>query len=335
MSVKEFRYTICPVGNASFISAGRHEFLRSAFRKLGISPVLLQSLPRDKWHVHYDYQDHALFREGGNIPPIWAKSNGAEVVLLGAAFLQTKQYVLARIDSDVEGVEDLRGRRLALPVRPDAVVDFYSSVVRRGFERALAAKGVSAVEVEFVAIVTPDVRNTLGISDVDALDRGYVDAVFARYIFAQRLLASGKYKIIYEVTGDPDHFWPLNNEYPNVLTVSRKLAEDAPEVVIEYVRQTILAARWAKTHLPEVVTLFAKQLDGSPGEVQASLSPGFHKDLEPNLSEKSLLALESQKRFLFDHGVIKNDFDIDKWKDESFLASALRDINQKSQDVAS
>jgi 2'-hydroxybiphenyl-2-sulfinate desulfinase len=329
MSVKEFRYTICPVGNASFISAGRPEFLRTAFRRRGVNPVLLQSLPTDRWHVHYDYQDSALFREGGNIPPIWAKSNGAGVVLLGAAFLQTKQYVFARIDSEIDSIEDLRGKRLAVPVRPDAVIDFYSAAVRRGFEIALAARGVAVGEVEFTPIHSENIRNTLGIVDVDALDRGYVDAVYARYIFAQRLIASGKYKIVYEVTKHPDFLWPLNNEHPNVLTVSKNLADEAPEIVVEYVKQVILAARWAKTHLPEVTTLFAKQLDGSPGEVLSTLPPGFHKDLEPNLSDKALSALESQKRFLYDRGVISHDFDIEKWKDMSFLRAALSDIEGK------
>lgn len=84
------------------------------------------------------------------------------------------------------------------------------------------------------------------------MDRGYVDVVYARYLFAQRLIASGKYKIVYEVTGHPDFLWPLNNEHPNVLTVSKSLANAAPEVVVEYVKQTILSARFpqrARTRL--------------------------------------------------------------------------------------
>jgi 2'-hydroxybiphenyl-2-sulfinate desulfinase len=326
MPVKEFRYTICPVGNASFISAGRYEFLRQAFDKRDVKPTLLQSLPNDRWHVHFDYQDDALFREGGNIPPIWSKSNGAGVVLLGAAFLSTKQYILARIDSDIDSVEDLRGKRLAVPIHSKAVVDFYSATVRRGFEVALGAKGVGTGEVEFTPIVVSSERNPLGTSDVDALEKGFVDAVFTRYVFAQRLLRSGKVKIIYEVSGDPDYLWPVNNEFPNVLTVSRRLADDAPEIVVEYVKQAVRAARWAKTHFADVVRLFAKQLDGDEGEVIVALEPGFHKNLEPDLSEKSLLALESQKRFLFDHGVIDKDFDIETWKEDYFLNTAKAEI---------
>jgi 2'-hydroxybiphenyl-2-sulfinate desulfinase len=326
MPVKEFRYTICPVGNASFISAGRHEFMRLAFRKRGVNPVLLQSLPQDRWHVHFDYQDNALFREGGNIPPIWSKSNGAGVVLLGAAFLHTKQYILARIDSDIDSVEDLRGRRLALPVHAKAVVDFYCATVRRGFEVALNAKGVGTGEVEFTPIVVSSEKNPLGTSDVDALEKGFVDAVFTRYVFAQHLIRSGKFKIIYEVSGDSDYLWPVNNEFPNILTVSRKLADDAPEIVVEYVKQVIRAARWAREHFSDAARLFAKQLNGDVGDVLTAMKLDFHKKLEPDLSENSLLALESQKRFLFDHGVIDKDFDIETWKEDYFLDTAKNEI---------
>lgn len=140
MSIQEFRYTICPVGNSSFLSANREEFLQAAFEKRGVKPTLLQSLPRDQWHVHFDYQDPALFREGGNIPPIWAKSNDADVVLIGLAFLPHRTFLLVRNDSNVDSVEQLRGLRLGVPVNADAIIDFYRATVEHGFETALGTR---------------------------------------------------------------------------------------------------------------------------------------------------------------------------------------------------
>jgi len=326
MSLKEFRYTICPVGNASYLSANRGEFLSAAFKKRGVTPVSLRSLPADRRHVHYTYQDPALFREGGNIPPIWAQSRGEDIVLLGIAFLPTKRYVLARTDSNIDGIEALRGRRLAIPVHSNAYIDFYKYTVLRGFLTALNARGMGRGDVRFVEIEDDPER---WIADLDVLDRGGADAVFVRFAKAQRMLASGKYKILYEVTANPEHVWPLNNEYPNILTVSRKLALDAPEIVVEYVKQTVRAARWAKTHMAEVVELFARQLSASPGEVITSLPGDFHKNLEPHLSKKGIAALESQKRFLFDEGVISGDFEIESWKDETFLKTALAEIERE------
>lgn len=330
MSVQEFRYTICPVSNAGFIAANRDEFVKQAYEKLGVSPTRLQTLPRDRWHVHFDYQDDALFREGGNIPPIWAKSSGAEPVLIGIAFLYVRHYVLVRIDSDINRIEDLRGKKLGVPSRPGPIVDWYHAAVLRGYGTALNARGVTPGEVQFIDLPAGQSHSDFGTVESGALDTGTVDAIFARFVFAQRLLASGKYKAVYETSADPEYVWPVNNEHPNILTVSRSLAESAPEVVVEWVKQTVRAARWAKTHYPETVELFSRQLDGSPGEVIATLQPGFNYTLEPSLSTKGLIALESQKRFLFDHGVISRDFDIETWKNDYFLNTALQELEAEA-----
>lgn len=336
MSIQEFRYTICPVGNSSFLSANREEFLQAAFEKRGVKPTLLQSLPRDQWHVHFDYQDPALFREGGNIPPIWAKSNDADVVLIGLAFLPHRTFLLVRNDSNVDSVEQLRGLRLGVPVNADAIIDFYRATVEHGFETALAARGVAAAEVELTHLPanvsfssgSPDHKGNLGQVEADALKAGKVDAIFAGGVFAQRLLATGEFKPIYELSADPELVLPINNSYPNTLTVSRQLAEEAPEIVVEYVKQTLLAAKWAQNHYPEVLELFTRQLHGTPGEVTTSLPINFHKHLAVNLSEQALLALEGQKRFLYDHGYLSKDFDLAKWADDRFLKAALAEIEQ-------
>lgn len=339
MSIKEFRYTICPVGNASYISANKEGFLKESFQNIGVAPTLLQSLPQDRWHVHFDYQDSFLFREGGNIPPIWARSKGAEVVLIGLAFLSHKSYILVRTDSNIDYVEQLRGKKLALPTRPEAIIDFYKATVQRGFETALSARGVTAGEVDFVELPASeafidskaDKSSQLGKIEVAAIDEGRVDAVFSRGVGAQRLLATGKYKAIYEVTADPELVSPINNSYPNVLTVSKQLATESPEIVVEYVKQALRAAEWAKTNLPEVLELFTKQLHGTAGEVTTALEANFHKKLAPELSERGLLALESQKRFLFDHGYIDRDFDIEGWADDSFLKAAYAEIEKEKK----
>jgi 2'-hydroxybiphenyl-2-sulfinate desulfinase len=336
MPVKEFRYTICPVGNASFIAANKDFFLKDSFTRQGIEPVRLQTLPRENWHVHYDYQDDALFREGGNIPPIWAKSNGAGVVLIGLAFLHQRSFILVRTDSPIDYVEQLRGKRLGVPTRPEFIIDFYKASIQRGFESSLAARGVNPAEVTFVELPAGEDaiasdgqhKSGLGLIDAEALDAGKIDAIFSRAVRAQRLLATGKYKAIFEFTADPDVLSPVENIYPNVLTVSKKLADEAPEIVVEYVKQVLLAAEWARTNPAEVLELFARQFNGSAGEVNAALPPGFHRRLAPELSEEGLLALETQKRFLYDHGFIKKDFDISKWADSSFLSAARAELRQ-------
>jgi 2'-hydroxybiphenyl-2-sulfinate desulfinase len=340
MSVKEFLYTICPVGNASYISANKG-FLQKGFEKLGVKPIRLQTLPEKEWHVHYDYESPALFREGGNIPPIWSKSEGREPVLIGIAFLPMKSYILVRIDSNIDTVEQLRGKRIGIPTRPEFSIDFFAASALHGLKSALVARDVSLADVKVVELPATEAeiatkdnwKSNLGDSAVQALDNGRVDAIYSSGVRAQQLLSTGKYTAIYEVSANPNLVLPTNNCYPNILTVSKKLADDAPEIVVEYVKQVILAAEWAKTNLSGVVELFSAQLNGSTGDVVKSLPAGFHKRLTPSITTEGLLALEGQKRFLLESGYIKKDFDIEKWADDRFLKAAWKEIEKEGTHV--
>jgi 2'-hydroxybiphenyl-2-sulfinate desulfinase len=337
MSVKEFLYTICPVGNASYIAANKG-FFQKGFEKLGVKPIQVQSLPEKEWHVHFDYTSPALFREGGNIPPIWSKSEGREPVLIGITFLSQKSYILVKSDSNIDTVEQLRGKRIGIPTRPEFLIDFFAASALHGFKSALTARDASLTDVAIVELPSSEAeintennwKSNLGDSAVRGLDEGKVDAIFAGSVKAQQLLSTGKYTAIYEVTKNPHLVLPTNNCYPNILTVSKKLADEAPEIVVEYVKQIILAADWAKTNLPGVIELFSSQLHGSTGDVVKSLPSGFHKHLTPSITQEGLSALEGQKRFLRDSGYIKNDFDIEAWADDRFLKAAWAEIEKES-----
>ena len=119
---KEFNYTICPVANASYIAAN-HGFLKERLEKIGYTPVKLQTLEQEHWVEHFNYQNDRLFREGGNTPPIWAKSRGAEPVLIGLNLIPGQQAILVREDSDIKTVADLKGKKLGVPDRINVTID--------------------------------------------------------------------------------------------------------------------------------------------------------------------------------------------------------------------
>lgn len=324
-TVKEIRYTICPVGNASYLAAAKG-WLTEGLAQRGVTAVKLQTLPQERWQVHFTYEDPALFREGGNIPPLWAKSRGAEPVVLGWTFLEWKQYILVKNDSPLSSLEQLRRKKIGVTVNPQALIDFWQATIRRGFETALAARGLVTADVTYVELPARQGHGHREKDGLEALLEGRVDAVYYGGTWAQALLQTGAVRPIFELTADPDLLWPISNENPNILTVSRRLAEEAPEIVTEYLKQLLQAAAWAKTNRAEVETIFAEQTSGTPEQVARARPADFHLRLAPEITERGLSALESQKRFLWDHGMITKDFAIEKWVDPSFLKNLLSPV---------
>jgi 2'-hydroxybiphenyl-2-sulfinate desulfinase len=334
-ALNEIRYTICPVGNASYIAVHKG-WIEEGLAPLGVKPVLLQSLPKEHWKSHFDYSDDALFREGGNIPPIWSKSRGAEVVLIGAALLAQKQYIIVRTDSPIVRVEQLVRRRLGIPVHSKALIDFHRATALHGFKIALASRGFSLSGVNLVEIVTEGDFHSTPLEEranqknleFDALESGEVDALYVKLSVIGKLLDTGKFRVLHDLTEDKRQLSPINNEYPEAFTVSRRLAEEHPDVVTAFVKQVLRAARWARTNYVEALHWLALQTNATLGQAARSFEWDFNESLEPNLSDGTLAVLEGQKRFLYDNGFIERDFDLREWADERFLKQARAEIGE-------
>lgn len=335
---KEIYYTICPVANATYLAAN-HGFLKQGLGAIGYEPIKLQTLSPDKWSAHFTYKNDRLFREGGNTPPLWAKSRGEGVVLIGLNLIESKQSILVRADSDIQTIEQLKGKRLAIPAHTNVSIDFHKATAEQAFEIALEANGIRKEDVQWVTVENPHSfssegkeeeqkggLNLLSEAEVEALDKGEVDAIFEKLPIVEQLISTGRYRKIYDVAFDQQEIEPVNNEYPNVLTVSKRLAEEEPEVVVEFLKQTILAARWAKTHQEEAEKLLAEQTHGTVEEYQRSFADGFYQRLEPNFSEKGLRTLQKRADFLYEHGYLESEVDVYQWADDSFLKKALNEL---------
>src|SRR3979490_1797838 len=79
IAVSSIWYTRCPVPTASGI-AQHFRWIHQAFEREGVEVRALQesSDPAER-RSHYTHTLPASFREGGNIPAIWAKALGADV----------------------------------------------------------------------------------------------------------------------------------------------------------------------------------------------------------------------------------------------------------------
>ena len=137
----------------------------------------------------------SLLSQGGGAPPVWARANGVDSVVLGITFMEELPGVFVRTEDSARSVADLAGRRLGLPVWPRLVFNFWRFAASKGQRSALAVHGMRDEDVEFVDIVEgwdPHERRNVGRSELarparceyrgqlEALLAGEVDAIFGK-----------------------------------------------------------------------------------------------------------------------------------------------------------
>lgn len=337
---KKIVLTRCPVGNATEIALQKG-WLVEEFGKRQVQFNLLQELPRSEWVKHFTQEPPLTFRDGGNIPPIWAQANGIETRVIGFNFLRHTQAILVKNDSKIVDFRQLKRRRVALPRRLNDKVDFWWATVKRGWLTALAAHGFSEEDVEFIDLPVEksyladrkyDTANALfdhnknGRTflqvEAEALLNGQVDSIYAAGGRATEIVDAGIGRIIFDVAKQPG-LSQINNLFPTVITVGEEFARNHPELVRVYLEQLIRAGIWARSHREETIEIFAKRTYVSKEAAAISRSADFHEYLILEITNEAIAALESQKNFLLKQNFIQNDFDVRDWVDRSFLESLL------------
>jgi ABC-type nitrate/sulfonate/bicarbonate transport system substrate-binding protein len=161
-------YTRCPAPTP-FGIAIQQGWLQEEFRAENIDVRALQdaSDPAIR-QSHYTHSQPRSFRQGGNIPALWARANGADTRVIGLSWVDEFQGLVALPSSGIHTPADLRGRRFGLPRNTRTqVVDFHRATALRGFVTLLDAVGLTLDDVELVELPTtprgladePPVRN--------------------------------------------------------------------------------------------------------------------------------------------------------------------------------
>jgi len=339
----ELWYSRCGAATASAIAI-RQGWLQAEFSGGG---TVLRSL-RDSEDgavrdAHYHHQLSGLFREGGNIPPIWARANGAETAVVGITWLDEYQGILSLANGPVRGIGDLAGKRLALPLNRN-LIDFQRGAALHGFVTALGLAGAKATDADFVDVL-PTARvdgAPVGASDregragagrggrnaeVDALLEGRVDAIFLRFARGARLAQDPRFHQVININEQPDPLTRVNNGTPRPVTVDRLFLERHPELVVRYLAVLLRTSAWAERHPAEVLALLASEGGGGDVEVKEVLDshgPNVHRAFKPKLTPEYIEGLDAQKNFLRDFQFLKGDFDTQAWVVPGPLAEAER-----------
>ena len=221
LKISEVWHTECPVPSATNIAVDQG-WLQSEFEIEGIKVSHISYLPFEDRLCHFSHRQTRLFRDGGCIPAIWAKSDGVETKVIGMVFSEARQAILVRKDSTIESVEELKGKRVALPRDVCSLIDFRRATTKRGIIMALKAHGLNQDDVQFVDLPLnlANVNRPGGVNftkttepesppaagkkpaqqvELEALQCGKVDAIFS-YLGREFILEqTGVARVIYNL----------------------------------------------------------------------------------------------------------------------------------------
>jgi len=340
-------YTVCPVPSAISIAVGKGD-LQAAFAN---TPARLNSVrthsDRKIREAHYDQTLSNLFREGGNIPPLWSRSVGRDLKVIGLTWIDHYSAVISLPDSKIRTAADLKGKRLGIIKRPNDQIDHARATQLKAYLTALKHGGVSRDKANFVDIVIekpqvelqPDhselsssafsVAKLRGVDGyfLRALLQGHVDAI---HVGASRVglkaLLDGH--VVFDA-GNPslDPLDRVSNSTPTAFTVKTDLLEGRPDIVTAYVAQNLRTARWAKANPQEAKRYIARDTATTEEEVDQGYSPEVAAQLEPSLDDRIVGYLEHQKNFLLAEGFIKKDFSIQDFIAQGPLTEARKIVD--------
>ncbi|MFB6889556.1 ABC transporter substrate-binding protein [Kitasatospora sp. NPDC056327] len=313
-------FTRCPVPTATGIAADRG-WLGREFAADGIAVRSLQDVPPEvAADHHYTHALTGLFREGGNVPALWARSRGERTRLVGLTWIEERQVVLVRSGSGVTDPGQLRGLRLAVP-HHGISIDFWRAMALAGLHGTLALAGLTADDVEWVEVpATPG--GGQWAAELAALRDGVVDAVYVKGALAVEAARRTGAEIAVELDTVPDRRARVNNGTPRPITVHQQLLDEQPELVARFLAVLLEAADWAADHPAEVARILSAETGAGREGVAGAYARDGHRTLHLDLSEERLGLLEQQERFLHRHGFLAAPVDVRAWADPEPLRAA-------------
>ncbi|WP_296555498.1 ABC transporter substrate-binding protein [Pigmentiphaga sp.] len=341
-------YTRCPVPTASGIAI-HNGWLEQEFESDGISVLSLCASPdQSVRESHFDHRQGDSFRHGGNAPPIWSRSEGNDVVVVGLTWLPQYQSLLTLPDSGIRSPADLKGRRLALPRRTHEKIDFWRASALQGYAQVLASVGLTLDDVTLVDLPIDQpyigkvaASNTGALFDAHqfassaraetfALIRGEADVLYNYGAAGPALQEFLGAHVVANINHHPDRRVSINNGTPNVLSVSGRLVREYPEFVARYLCQVLRAAQWARANRAATQAIIAREVSVAYEWVPEAFDDTVYQNLEPSLAPELVRALEVRKDFLYEHGFIRNDFSIADWIVPGPLARARELLQERS-----
>jgi ABC-type nitrate/sulfonate/bicarbonate transport system substrate-binding protein len=293
--------------------------------------VVVDSESESQREAHYDHSVENLFRLGGSIPALWARSKGTQTRLLALSWVDEFQGIVTLPDAGLAEAKDLRGRRFGLARHRSDFIDHNHASSLRGLHSALSTVSLSLSDVEVVSF--GESRNSIaeqGDARIPgsrfsgprrkaanlpllALLRREVDAIYLKGPRGLQLVHQFGLHVVVDLAAHPDPLVRANNCTPRTFTVDQQLLDRRPDLVERFVARVLDAGEWAKHHPEEAVRFIADETSTATAWVKYGHGADVHQHLAIDLSEQSLAALEDLKSFLVQWKYLPADFAVRSW----------------------
>ena len=345
-------YTRCPAPTAASVAIHQGWF-EQEFAPDGIAVRSLASAGnKDAYLSHYRHTQPNSFRFGGYVPPLSARAQGADVRVIGLNWHDRVSGLFALPGAGIRSAEDLRGKRLALPIRIKDTIDWWRGTVLAAHKHLLAVTGLTEADVPLVAVpihreyvedATTGMANGQSLwgarsqfavqrEAAAALVRGEVDLLYSDAALSAILRSFLGVELVVPFRGledDSEAGWG----HPIVLTASGTLIKERPDLVHRWLLRLLDAQAWADANPDQTRRILAIDTGLPEDFVSLAYSDRLLQQLDISLKPERIALLRRKYEHLLADGLLLAPFDFDALVDPAPLEAAITERANTSQEV--
>lgn len=241
----------------------------------------------------------------GHLPSVVGRASGLKTRLLASASRRGHAYLVVPSDSPINGVRDLRGKRVAFQK---------GTATQLSANRILEGHGLTERDIRAISMDASTAKAAIATKDIDAVFGG------TDYL---SLRDQGIAKIVYSTKGDSPTY-PSNSG----IVAREGFINDHPEVVQRIITLAVKSAAWVadEKNRTQVFQLWSKSGTPFANYKESQQGEDMKQNASPLLDEYAVArykaAVADSKKF----GLIRNAYDVEPWIDRRFLNRALKDL---------
>lgn len=232
----------------------------------------------------------------GDQPAFSGISNGLDIQIISTTSASNKRHgLIARDDSGIKTLSDLKGKKVSVPVGSNAQPLLYIY---------LDSVGLTDSDVEVINLGVVDAETSIIAGDIDA-------AVVYEPHFRSVATKENGVHIVTDAEGYKD--------YVSISVARTAYGKEHAEELAKLLRAWDKAAKWAEEN-PEEAADIVYEADGT--DKQTTITNLELADQRVNFTESDVKALVDGEAQSAQYGLIENDFDVNDYISFEFLEKA-------------